>query len=216
MAYSGIDDELVDDINNLDAKCLDFINTKMLTITVVSSLIKRKNVDVIIKGLAKLKNRDFFVRIIGDGEEKIYLQQLVSDYSLENNIKFLGDIKRKEVFNYLKKSSVFILLSENETFGLSYLEAMAAMNIVIGARNDGIDGILKHGENTFLISRSEDELCECIEKILEMNKDELESMYLNIKSTIKSLRQSDAAKNYLKNLQYICLFYNIVLTDKEE
>lgn len=201
VAYSGIDDELIDDIDRFDSKCLDFIKTKMLTITIVSSLIKRKNVDIIIKGLAKLKERDFFVRIIGDGEEKENLEKLVSEYSLEKNIKFLGNISRKEVYNHLKKSALFILLSSNETFGLSYLEAMAAMNIVIGTKNDGIDGILKNGVNSFLISQNADELKECIENIVQMNEEQLKNLYANLKDTIKMYRQSDAARNYLKNLQ---------------
>ena len=120
---------------------------------------------------------------------------------LEKNIKFLGEINRSDVFNYLKKSSLFVLLSEKETFGLSYLEAMATMNIVIALKGDGIDGILKNEENAFLISSNPSELKKCIEKIASMNEDELKNLYFNMKNTINNYKQSDAAKQYLENLQ---------------
>ena len=201
IAYSGVDDELADNINEFDAKCLDFIYNKELSITAVASLIKRKNIDVIIKGLAELKHRNFFLRIIGDGEEKENLQKLVKNLNLEKNIKFQGDISREEVFKYLKKSSIFALLSENETFGLSYLEAMATQNIVIASKNDGIDGILKDNENAFLISQNPTEFKDCIEKIMNLNEEEIKHIYNNMKNTINHYKQSNAAIEYINNIK---------------
>ena len=201
IAYSGVDDELADNINEFDAKCLDFIYNKELSITAVASLIKRKNIDVIIKGLAELKHRNFFLRIIGDGEEKENLQKLVKNLNLEKNIKFQGDISREEVFKYLKKSSIFALLSENETFGLSYLEAMATLNIVIASKNDGIDGILKDSENAFLISQNPTEFKDCIEKIMNLNEEEIKQIYNNMKNTINHYKQSNAAIEYINNIK---------------
>lgn len=200
IAYSGVDDELADNVNDYNAKCLDFIYNKELSVTAVASLIKRKNIDIIIKGLAELKDRNFFLRIIGDGAERNNLQKLVKELKLEKNIKFMGNIKRNEVFDYLKKSSVFILLSENETFGLSYLEAMAALNIVIAAENDGIDGILKDGNNAFLITPDSKRLKDCINKIMNLDKQQIENLYSNIKNTVNEYRQSKAAYNYLENI----------------
>lgn len=201
IAYSGVDDELADNINCYNAKCLDFIYNKELNITAVASLIKRKNIDIIIEGLARLKEKNFFLRIIGSGPEEENLKTLVKRLNLEKNIKFLGEIKRSDVFEYLKKSSVFILLSENETFGLSYLEAMAALNIVIAAKNDGIDGILQDGKNAFLISQNPEELKECLDKIISLNENEINTIYANIKNTIQDYRQSKAARNYLENIK---------------
>ena len=201
VAYSGVDDELAENINEFNAKCLDFIYNKELSITAIASLIKRKNIDVIIRGLSELKHRNFFLRIIGDGEEKENLQKLVKNLDLEKNIKFQGDIPRKDVFKYLKKSSIFALLSENETFGLSYLEAMATLNIVIASKNDGIDGILKDNENAFLISQNSTEFKECIEKIMNLQQNEIEQIYSNMKETIKQYKQSTAASEYIKNIK---------------
>lgn len=201
VAYSGVDNELADEIEQYGAKCLDFIHDRDLTITTVASLIKRKNIDVLIKGLADFKDKNFFLRIIGDGEERENLQKLTKQLGLEKNIKFTGEIPRKEVFNYLKQSSLFVLLSENETFGLSYLEAMAAMNIVIALKNDGIDGILKNEENAFLISPNPEELKDIIKKIMLLDSNRLKSLYENMKNTINIYRQEQAAKNYLENLQ---------------
>lgn len=201
IAYSGIEDELINEVEKYNAKCLDFIYGRDISITVVASLIKRKNIDLIIKALSELKNKNFFLRIIGDGPQRKLLESLTKELDLEKNIKFLGEITRKEVFEYLKKSSIFVLLSENETFGLSYLEALAAMNVVIALKNDGIDGILENGKNAFLISANPKDLKNCIERIIELDDKELEQLFLNMKDTIKKYRQSEAAREYLKNLQ---------------
>ena len=174
-------------------------NEKYNIIT-VSSLIKRKNIDVIIKGLS-LINEDFHLIIAGDGRERKNFEKLVKKLKLEKKITFMGRISRDEVFENLKKSDIFILLSDNETFGLSYLEAMAAGNIIIAKENDGIDGILQNNKNAFLIKAEPNELKKCLEKIFSMKNTELEAIKTNAANTIKNLTSSKAAYNYLKNIQ---------------
>ena len=50
----------------------------------------------------------------------------------------------------MQMSECFIMVSKNETFGLVYLEAMLQGCIVVASKNEGIDGIIIHGENGFL------------------------------------------------------------------
>ena len=165
---------------------------KEITITTVASFIKRKNIDVIIKALNEMPNLK--LNIIGSGKEEKNLKKLTKD---NTNINFLGQLERNKVIEELKKSDIFVLLSDNETFGLSYLEAMATGNIVIGKKGDGIDGIIKNSKNGFLIEPKSEELKKCLEKILAMDEAELIQIKANCTETIKELTIEKAAKQYL-------------------
>ena len=184
VAYSGTDIEPIE-------KTL----TKELTITTIASLIKRKNIDVIIRALNEMPQ--IKLNIIGSGPEEKNLKKLANG----SNIQFLGQLQRPLVIEQLKKSDIFVLLSDNETFGLSYLESMATGNIVIAKKGDGIDGILKDNENGFLIVPNIEELKKCIDKILSLKEDEISTIKANCAKTIKELTSQSAAENYLKNIQ---------------
>ncbi len=194
VAYSGIDDKFL----NTQMQDKTF-NQKTLQISTVCSLIKRKNTDIIIKALSILPY-DFSLTIMGEGNQKEKLKKLTKKLNLENKIKFTGDIPRDEVFNNLKKSDIYILLSDKETFGLTYLEAMAAKNIIIAKKNDGIDGILQNEQNGFLIDADKYELKKCIEKIYSLKENQIELIKEQAYNTVQELSISKAAKNYLDNI----------------
>ena len=67
----------------------------------------------------------------------------------------------------LKQHDVFIMISKNETFGLVYLEAMAVGCITIASRQEGFDGIIKHGYNGFLCEAGNQEE---LEKLIKEKK----------------------------------------------
>ena len=184
VAFSGVDIEPIEKPLN-----------KKITITTVASLIKRKNIDVLIKALNEMPQ--IKLNIIGSGCKEKNLKKLAKG----SNIQFFGQLQRPLVIEQLKNSDIFVLLSNNETFGLSYLEAMATGNIVIGKKGDGIDGILKDNENGFLINPNSEELKKCLDKILSMKEEEISTIKANCAKTIKELTSQSSAENYLKNIQ---------------
>ncbi len=195
VAYSGINDLIID--KQLISKPFDDEKVKLVT---AASLIKRKNIDIIIKALPFLNNKNISLTIIGDGKEKRHLIKLAEKLNVLQYIKFTGKISRDCVFEYLAKSDIFILLSDNETFGLVYLEAMLTDNIVIAKKNDGIDGILLNNQNAFLIDADSNELAKCINKILLMKDTDIERIRQNATDTIKQLNLSSAAESYIRNI----------------
>ena len=195
IAYSGLDEEL------LQSGEQKKFNTGNITITTAGSLIKRKNIDLIIKSLAKIQNKNIKLKIIGEGKEEKHLKNLAAKLKIQDKVTFTGHISRNEVMQELYKSDIFVLTSDNETFGLVYLEAMIAGNIVIAKKNDGIDSILKDGENAFLINPNTNELINCIEKIISLNENERNAIIHNAKETAKAYSAKSAAENYKKNIQ---------------
>lgn len=195
VAYSGIKEEFIQ--KELELK---FFNKDKIQISTVASLIKRKNIDVALKALSMV-SFDFHLTIMGDGKERKTLEKLAKKLKIENKVTFTGKITRQSVIENLKNSDIFVLVSNNETFGLSYLEAMATGNVVVLKENDGIDGIIKDNQNGFSTKSTPIELKKCLERIIALKEVELEQVRMNSIETVKRLSSEEAGKNYLKNIQ---------------
>lgn len=80
---------------------------------VLSQLIKRKNIDSIIRKFARLvqieKYSDFKLNIIGEGSERSNLEKLVRNFSLESNVKFHGFLRHKEAVAFLADSYALLV-----------------------------------------------------------------------------------------------------------
>ncbi|MBC7525187.1 MAG: glycosyltransferase [Flavobacterium sp.] len=84
-----------------------------------------KNIEVIGEAV-KLLNKDGFynfkVIITIDGTENRYAKTILKRYSLENNIDFIGLIKREAVYEFYSKIDCLIFPSKLETWGLPISE----------------------------------------------------------------------------------------------
>ncbi len=89
------------------------------------SLIPRKGFDVLIKAFAKIKDATAELLIIGEGPEKEALKELCQTEGVASRVRFLGRIPREEIAAVYATCSAFALASRAETFGVSYIEAMA-------------------------------------------------------------------------------------------
>ncbi len=86
--------------------------------------------------------------LIGDGPERPFLEELCRQMNLCDSISFLGKLDAVE--EILAVSDLFMIPSENESFGLSALEAMACELPVISSDAGGLPEVNIHGETGFL------------------------------------------------------------------
>lgn len=86
--------------------------------------------------------------LIGDGPERQNLEKLCRKIGVCDDIRFLG--KQDAVEELLAISDLFILPSENESFGLSALEAMACELPVLSTNIGGLPEVNVNGETGFL------------------------------------------------------------------
>ena len=63
--------------------------------------------------------------IIGDGPEQENIYRAILAMDLAKQVTMLGALPRFQVLSYMAKAHAFVLLSESETFGLVYVEALA-------------------------------------------------------------------------------------------
>ncbi|GGF51629.1 glycosyltransferase family 4 protein [Echinicola rosea] len=140
--------------HGIDTSMVKGINYKKeATILCVSSLIKRKNVDWVVNAFKKVKAENWKLKIIGDGAEISKLKSLANK---SDQIIFLGRQTQKEVLAEMVKASIFVLPSENETFGLVYLEAALSKCAIIGKSRTGIYGWLKEDEEALYVNSVSD------------------------------------------------------------
>ncbi len=108
-----------------------------------------KRVGDVVRIFAKLREKlSAKLILIGDGPERIFIQQLVRELKLGDQVYFLGEQDHLEPLFFC--ADLFLLPSEQESFGLTALEAMACGVPVIGARTGGLPEVITHGETGFL------------------------------------------------------------------
>lgn len=198
IAYSGVSQAFIeagkDSYPSFETPIRDFVY--------VGSLIARKYPKEILSSLYdSYESDDFHITYVGDGNEKANIETIAKDLSVSEKVSFTGRIQREAIIENLKKSQIFVMVSKEEIFGLVYLEAMALGLIPIGSRNEGIDGIIKDGENGFLCEAGNTkELSTIISKIRKMNIEELTRISQNAKMTARAFTDSSVAEKYLYSI----------------
>jgi glycosyltransferase involved in cell wall biosynthesis len=201
LVYSGAPD--LGDVAQIKRK-----NKNGVHFLYVGKLIPLKKVDMILNALARFgQKHQFHFTIIGDGEQMPYLKKLAETLSLEKRITFCGELDRKIVFSKMAETDVFVMVSSPETFGLVYIEAMSFGCITIGTKNEGIDGVIRNGENGFLVPAGDEKmLLKCFERIVELNDQDYERISRNAMLTAANMTEEKVAENYLTNVSAICSF----------
>ena len=117
----------------------------------IGRLTRQKNFIFLIKSFKNLNEvyPNYKLIILGDGEERSKLQDMIKKFKLEKKIFLLG--YKKNIYPYLKKAQIFVLTSLWEDPGFVLIEA-GFMNKIILTSDcpNGPKELLAHGNNGFL------------------------------------------------------------------
>jgi glycosyltransferase involved in cell wall biosynthesis len=141
-----------------------------LTVLSVGNLIPTKGHAVLLRAFARVAEllRECSLDIFGDGPEGANLLGLSRELGISERVRFQGRQSREEIAEAMRRCAVFALPSSYEGLGCVYLEAMASGKAAIGCRGQGIEEIIEHGKNGFLITpRDEAQLSDCLKILLE-------------------------------------------------
>lgn len=116
----------------------------------ISNFRKVKRVEDVIHTFKKIHDQvPSKLLFVGDGPEISNAFDLVKKLGLHQSVLFLG--KQKKVSDLLSIADLKLLMSEQESFGLVLLEAMACEVPCIGTNVGGIPEVIIHNETGFLV-----------------------------------------------------------------
>ncbi|WP_395167022.1 glycosyltransferase [Francisella salimarina] len=147
-----------------------------------------KNLKILVQVFNSLK--DYSLTIIGEGEEREYLQKIAND-----NIVFKSAIENKKLKNELLSHDVFVLPSLVEPWGLVVEEAFYFGLPVIISQNCGARDIVKDNTNGYWIDpQNIDELTSLIQAI---NSDKYHELINGVEKFSLNAKDIEQVEAYL-------------------
>ncbi len=129
------------------------------TVCTVTRLIARKRVDRLIRAFARLaaERPDARLVIVGDGPERLALEQLVRALGVQRRVELTGALDARAAQERMSRASVMALPSVRESLGAVYLEAMSLGVPPLGTCGEGIEEYIDHGVSGILVPPGDDE-----------------------------------------------------------
>ena len=164
-----------------------------ITFITVGRLSEEKNTKDVLIAFAKIKQKNYNLKIIGDGPNRNELENLTKELEIQNHVEFVG--QAKNVYYHLQKADIFVFSSLNEGFPNAVLEAMyAGLPIISYQFKAGITSILDGGKYGLLVNIHG--VSALSQKMKELADDEgLRKKYSNLSKF--------RAKEYLNKTKYI-------------
>ena len=109
--------------------------------------VKRVDVALEVFRLIRRRVRARFL-LVGDGPVRADIERRVAEYGLSGEVTFAGE--QEDLVAYLSVADVFLLPSQEESFGLAALEAMACEVPVVASKVGGLPEIIEDGVTGFI------------------------------------------------------------------
>ena len=165
----------------------------------IGRLEKEKGFYDLLTIVSKLKTNDIYLNIFGDGSEKEHLIEYSKELGIQNKVKFWGFKDQKFISKYLKESSLYMMTSFEESFGLVIIEAMSykVPCISFDSAKGAISVINK--DNGFIVkNRNIDEYSATVDKYLNMSLKDKELLGKNARITSIKYKFENIKKEWLK------------------
>jgi colanic acid/amylovoran biosynthesis glycosyltransferase len=189
-----------------------------LQILTIGRLVEKKGIEYSIKAVAQFikKHPNTQYTIIGSGNLKEKLEQLIDDLGMYDYIKLVGSMKHDQVIEQLNKSDIFILSSvtakDGNTEGIpnAAKEAMASGLPTIITDHAGNKELIEHKISGLIVpERDVDALCNSLNWLIQ-NENKWDSIIDNARTKVEALFDVNDAINRLEKH-----FYRLVTHKKQ-
>lgn len=140
--------------------------TKLVQVGRLDHKVKGQHLSILALKLLKDKGYNMYLDFIGDGVSRSFLEQLVNENELQQNVRFLNTKDRDYLYENLCNYDILLQPSLIEGFGLTIIEAITAQLQIVVSDTEGpkeINEFLNYG----ICFRTGDyeELANAIEKV---------------------------------------------------
>lgn len=163
LLYIGVDTDKYDSTGDVEKKADKII--------FVGRLIPHKHVDHLIESFEEIVKSvpDANLVIVGRGDEKNNIIDMVSSKSLDARVSFKENLSDEELIKEIKESEVLVLPSTREGFGMVLAEANYCNVPVVTYASGGTIDVVDDGYNGFLVEAGN--IPQLTEKILLLLND---------------------------------------------
>jgi len=150
LIYNGLDIYKMDLLSKEEAleKLKMFRNKKI--VGTIANFYPPKGIKFLVESAEYFKNKDDVVFvIIGDGEERSKIENLIEQKGLQNKVFLAGQIP--DAHKLLSAFDIFVLPSVKEGFPWAVIEAMAAKLPVIATKVGAVPEIIEDGKSGFIV-----------------------------------------------------------------
>ena len=163
------------------------ITPKTKVFLILGRLAKEKSMDVSLKGIAAYHKKhpevDVKILVVGDGPAREELVLTASDLGITDITVFVGQVSGLEVPFYYHLADIYTSASITETQGLTFMEAMAAGNIVLARFDSNLTGTIINGKTGFFFT-DDDSFVKQVETIFSLSKEQKEEVLNNSYQTV--------------------------------
>ena len=148
-----------------------------------------KGVDLALSALASAAGRFPHARLIlaGDGQDRAKLEKQAVQLGISGMVEFLGWVDNDEVPSLINASTVVLVPSRIEAFGLVALEAALMARPVVASDAGGLPEVVVHGETGLIFEKDDaDGLARAITFLLENPE---EAMQMGQKARHRALKK---------------------------
>jgi glycogen(starch) synthase len=189
--------------NGIDLDEFDFISSDVVRhqgiILYVGRIVPEKGLDFLVDALSTMDKGSYRLLVAGDDSTPYgaNVRRRVEARGLSRRVLLCGKQERKSLIKMYRSSSVFVLPSSYEPFGIVLLEAMAAGLPVVATRVGGVPEILAGTRNRMVSFGDVDGLARAI-KDLAGRKDIGEQNLTYVKRFRTSVMAKETERIYLK------------------
>lgn len=163
IAPNPLDEQL----SQATAEAKNRLASSNVRLLAMSRLVEGKGFEAAIKTLGLLPE-SYSLTIAGDGPLLPALQELAKKLNLSSRVTFLGWVDYQQKGMLFKGHDIFLLPSENDSFGMGFVEAMAFGLPVVALEHKAITDVVKHNHCGYLVKESNPEalaeaVCCCAE-----------------------------------------------------
>ncbi|MBO4293506.1 MAG: glycosyltransferase [Clostridia bacterium] len=191
------------DVNDICNKANESVNEtimqdKKIKIITLGRLIKVKGYDRLLRIHKKLieEGINHSLYILGEGNERIKLEQYIKKNNLENSVILLGF--QSNPYKYLKEADIYVCSSYKEGYNTAVIEAIILGKPVVTTDCSGMKSILEDGKYGIITNNDEHELYKFLKK-----------MILDVEYREKFKKLSEERKKHFNINNQIMELYNL-------